>query len=1103
MPLQFRRGTESARTSITPAVGEPIWVTDTNTLYVGDGSTAGGIEVGGGGGGPSGPSGPSGPQGDQGPSGPSGPQGDPGPSGATGASGPSGPGANQSLNTTSSVTFNSISIGTGSDTISIVNDLLNIDHGSSGGIRLNAGASEIILDAGNGVRLDVLNNQTQIYFNTPLIRPFSDLGTDIGSTATRFAQAFINTATVAALKLGTATAITSWSELPGGEAGPSGPSGPQGAAGPSGPSGPGAALTTNTDSGIIISNDDIISTAIRQYYRKASGYAGNIFFDTVNYFTSTASNGANIIIGEGAGRLPGGAAFDPPDITNHGNTMIGFAAAGNGTMATERNTLIGAYSGQMLGSQVYNNQPWYNTFVGYSAGSNIQDGSNNVVIGGEAGRGSLTTSSGNTIIGYNISLPSETSNTVIIGAGGFERIKVADSETYITSLRNSTSSYVVYYDPSSKELTYDVSAGGGGTGPSGPSGPAGDAGPTGPSGPQGDAGPSGPSGPQGDAGPSGPSGPGAAITTNTDSGILIDNSDIISTSIPQYFRQVTGYSPNIFIGNRNWFDSTATNGANTIIGDGAGRLPGGFGGGSPDVTNHGNTLLGFAAAGNTTMANERNTIVGAYAGQMLGSQVYNNQPWYNTYIGYSAGSNIQDGSHNVVIGGEAGRGSLTTSSGNTIIGYNISLPSETANTVIIGANGFERLKIDDTGFLINNTSSITVSQLTLNNTRIRLGIDAGVSGQEDYAVAIGRNAGYGSQGEYAIAIGNNCGVSSQGDFAVAVGNDSAYINQGTGAVALGYAAGATNQGVDSIMIGRNAGYGNSVANSILLNASGGAINPAEAGFHVNPVRNDEAIQRRILQYNNTTNEITWADLLSNFVFTNDTISTDGNIDLVPPLDGDVSVTLTPYAGIPKFQVRNNLSTTIFEVNNSSAVVSVDLLPETTNTVDIGSTSTQWRNIHYDRQYGSFYSTATITPAAADTAYIVPITDTDINNGITISNTGTITIDRAGLYNIQFSLQLSNTDTSDQHFFDVWFRKNGTDIPNSNTQYSVIKEHSGTTGKTVAALNFVVDAAANDEYELVYAVDDVNVVIEGVPAQASPYARPATPAVIVTVVPVGA
>ena len=51
MPIQFRRGTDAQRTAVTPAAGEPIWVTDTDELYVGDGSTPGGVVVTGGGGG--------------------------------------------------------------------------------------------------------------------------------------------------------------------------------------------------------------------------------------------------------------------------------------------------------------------------------------------------------------------------------------------------------------------------------------------------------------------------------------------------------------------------------------------------------------------------------------------------------------------------------------------------------------------------------------------------------------------------------------------------------------------------------------------------------------------------------------------------------------------------------------------------------------------------------------------------------------------------------------------------------------------------------------------------------------------------------------------
>jgi len=45
MALQFRRGLDSDRVSITPIAGEPVFSTDTKTLFVGDGTTAGGNDI--------------------------------------------------------------------------------------------------------------------------------------------------------------------------------------------------------------------------------------------------------------------------------------------------------------------------------------------------------------------------------------------------------------------------------------------------------------------------------------------------------------------------------------------------------------------------------------------------------------------------------------------------------------------------------------------------------------------------------------------------------------------------------------------------------------------------------------------------------------------------------------------------------------------------------------------------------------------------------------------------------------------------------------------------------------------------------------------------
>jgi hypothetical protein len=46
MDVQIKRGVEAMRSTITPKVGEPIFTTDEKELYIGDGSTVGGIPVG-------------------------------------------------------------------------------------------------------------------------------------------------------------------------------------------------------------------------------------------------------------------------------------------------------------------------------------------------------------------------------------------------------------------------------------------------------------------------------------------------------------------------------------------------------------------------------------------------------------------------------------------------------------------------------------------------------------------------------------------------------------------------------------------------------------------------------------------------------------------------------------------------------------------------------------------------------------------------------------------------------------------------------------------------------------------------------------------------
>lgn len=107
----------------------------------------------------------------------------------------------------------------------------------------------------------------------------------------------------------------------------------------------------------------------------------------------------------------------------------------------------------------------------------------------------------------------------------------------------------------------------------------------------------------------------------------------------------------------------------------------------------------------------------------------------------------------------------------------------------------------------------------------------------------------------------------------------------------------------------------------------------------------------------------------------------------------------------------------------------------------------------------------------------------------------ITVDYAGVYNLQFSAQVTNTDAQ-IHDIDIWFRRNGTDIPNSNSRFSVPNSHGGVDGHLIAALNFYLDLNPGEYVEIMWHVNDSALKLEYLPTASSP-TRPATPSVIAT------
>jgi hypothetical protein len=148
-------------------------------------------------------------------------------------------------------------------------------------------------------------------------------------------------------------------------------------------------------------------------------------------------------------------------------------------------------------------------------------------------------------------------------------------------------------------------------------------------------------------------------------------------------------------------------------------------------------------------------------------------------------------------------------------------------------------------------------------------------------------------------------------------------------------------------------------------------------------------------------------------------------------------------------------------------------------------------------YGAFQDSTDQTAANTTTAYAVTFDTTDFSNGVTLSDSSRLNVAQAGIYNLQFSIQFQNT-TNDGQDVDVWFRKNGTNIDNSNSRFHLTERKStGDPSHLIAALNFFVSLAANDYVEIMWRPTDIGVSLEHFATSSTP-TRPAIPSVIATI-----
>ena len=178
------------------------------------------------------------------------------------------------------------------------------------------------------------------------------------------------------------------------------------------------------------------------------------------------------------------------------------------------------------------------------------------------------------------------------------------------------------------------------------------------------------------------------------------------------------------------------------------------------------------------------------------------------------------------------------------------------------------------------------------------------------------------------------------------------------------------------------------------------------------------------------------------------------------------------------------------------------LESDTQNLKIGNGRSAWVGLPYHGcpgYWGSFWDSTSQIAAAINTAYPIKLRQVDTSSrGIKIISNERITFDHPGIYSITFSIQFSNTDNS-IHDTDIWLRKNGVDVPASDSRFSVIARHGSVDGNVIGCVNFVLGVTTNDYLELMWATSNVAAYIHAEAAQTSPFAHPSIPGIICTVV----
>ena len=240
-----------------------------------------------------------------------------------------------------------------------------------------------------------------------------------------------------------------------------------------------------------------------------------------------------------------------------------------------------------------------------------------------------------------------------------------------------------------------------------------------------------------------------------------------------------------------------------------------------------------------------------------------------------------------------------------------------------------------------------------------------------------------------------------------------------------------------------------------------------------------------------------------------TLGKTDDIVFVDTSAGDVTITL-PYSTqgqeytVVKLSALNKLIVTANAPITVNGATSVSYTTDrTARTFKLNGTN--WNHLTgaiWDKYaHGSFTSTQTQSVATIDTPTRVTFNVTDYSRNVAQIAGDGIHVYRSGLYNVQFSCQLTNADVQ-IHEAALWLRKGSglaaaVDIPYTTSVTSVQATHGGVLGYHIIAANFFVYLDVDDYIELWWAANSMQVTLNTLPPITTPFVNPGSPSVVVT------